>query len=235
MDRGAHTAHRVATSQIQLSSMQEVSNLLRKGKKKKTKPSFFKHAIPCPGELILQNPGGCGETPERWRRTCFLVKMQPEVGQEKPAEGEREGGGEEEGQGAGDGRGCPPAAWSGLCPTLPGPQTCPLPAWAGHASICASLHRRPCRGWAAGSSSCDPPPPCSQRPRPCWRRLFSSRLFEPHFSLSGSKDPCALTCRDLTLRQAGLCLRKTGSARGAGGRGQLSEDLEHHLENLPRG
>ena len=35
MDRGAHTAHRVATSQIQLSSMQEVSNLLRKGKKKK--------------------------------------------------------------------------------------------------------------------------------------------------------------------------------------------------------
>lgn len=159
MDRGAHTAHRVATSQIQLSSMQEVSNLLRKGKKKKTKPSFFKHAIPCPGELILQNPGGCGETPERWRRTCFLVKMQPEVGQEKPAEGEREGGGEEEGQGAGDGRGCPPAAWSGLCPTLPGPQTCPLPAWAGHASICASLHRRPCRGWAAGSSSCDPPHP----------------------------------------------------------------------------
>ena len=39
MDRGAHTAHRVATSQIQLSSMQEVSNLLRKGKKKKKKPS----------------------------------------------------------------------------------------------------------------------------------------------------------------------------------------------------
>ena len=38
MDRGAHTAHRVATSQIQLSSMQAVSNLLRKGKKKK-KPS----------------------------------------------------------------------------------------------------------------------------------------------------------------------------------------------------
>ncbi|CAI9164895.1 unnamed protein product [Rangifer tarandus platyrhynchus] len=80
----SHSVHRVVTSQIQLSSMQAVANLVRKGKKKKAKPSFFKLSIPCPGELILQNPGGRGETPERWR-TCFMAEMQPEVGLEQPA------------------------------------------------------------------------------------------------------------------------------------------------------
>lgn len=127
MDRGAYSVHRVVTSQIQLSSMQAVSNLVRKGKKK-AKPSFFKLSIPCPRELILQNPGGRGETSERWRRTCFMAETQPEVGLGKPAEGEREGGREEEAQGAGDRRGCPsrPGAASALC--SPGPQTCPLPS-----------------------------------------------------------------------------------------------------------
>lgn len=105
----------------------------------------------------------------------------------------------------------------------------------------AGFGDHPAGGGGAGSSSCDPHLPCSWRPRPCWRRLFSSRLFEPCFSLSGSKDPRSLTFRDLTVRQAGLscgrdrAVRPEGSAQGAGGQGQLSEDLEHHLENLPRG
>ena len=38
-----------------------------------------------------------------------MAEMQPEVGLEQPAEGEREGGEEEEeAQGAGEGRGCLP-------------------------------------------------------------------------------------------------------------------------------
>lgn len=52
----------------------------------------------------------------------------------------------------------------------------------------AGFGDHPAGGGGAGS----PPvtlPPCSQRPRPCWRCRFSSRLFKPCFSHSGSQEP----------------------------------------------
>ena len=147
MDRGAHSVHRVVTSQIQLSSMQAVANLVRKGeKKKKAKPNFFKLLIPCPGELILQNPGGHGETPERWR-TCFMAEMQPEVDLE---------------------------------------------------------HQHKVNGREAKKKK--------KRPR-----------------VQGREEAA---CRSSVCR-GDRAVHPAASARGAGGWGQLSEDLENHLENLP--
>ena len=99
---------------------------------------------------------------------------------------------------------------------------------------------RPCRGWAAGSSSCDPPTLLPEAEALLETPLLLQALRTPFltFWVQGS------LCSDLqgpdspagwALSAEETAVLPAGSARGAGGRGQLSEDLEHHIENLPRG
>lgn len=97
-----------------------------------------------------------------------------------------------------------------------------------------------CRGWGGWSSSCDPPTllPEAEALLETPLLLQALRTLFLTFWVQGS------LCSDLqgpdspagwALSAEETAVRPAGSARGAGGRGQLSEDLEHHLKNLPRG